>query len=181
MSWGGRNKWPQTGMTCLRTTGTDPLTAPRPHLQNQGVRSLQKGSSLLRQPLVAPGVPGLVVMSPQSLPLLALCTPLCVPLGCPFCLKATCRLQSPSSPLVLQSWVHSLPGPVAPYRGTAFVLSPCGARARLAGTRVTRLPKEQRHQTEAGCVLCPARSAGSILGPRGLRLPSAWSAGECKP
>lgn len=107
--------------------------------------------------------------------------PLVCPLGCPFCLKAMCRLQSPSSPLVLQSWVHSLPGPVAPYQGTAFVLSPCGARARLAGTRVTRLPKEQRHQTEAGCVLRPAGSAGSILGPRGLRLPSAWSAGECKP
>ena len=57
---------------------------------------------------------------------------------------------TPGSAVSLAQWPHT--------RALLSVLSPCGARARLAGTRVTRLPKEQRHQTEAGCVLRPAVS-----------------------
>lgn len=89
MSWDGRNKGPQTGSLKQQELTLSQLLGPKSKIKVS--EASKRGSFLLHQRPVAPGVPGLAVTSPQSLRLLFLWTLFCVPLGCPFCLKATCR------------------------------------------------------------------------------------------
>lgn len=102
-----------------------------------------------------------------------LCGPSFVSLwGAPSVSRPRAGPQSPSRALVLPSCVRSLPGPVWPRtRARLSVLSPCGARAHLVGTRVIRLPR-------SGGI---RRRRGVYWAPPGQQAPSLARGGFIRP
>lgn len=107
-------------MTCLRTTGIDLSQLPGPSSKSRCQKPPKEGPFCSTSLWWLQGSLGLWLHHP-NLCRFCLCVPSFVSLwGAPSVSRPRAGPQSPSSPLVLHSWVRSLPGPVAPCRGTAF-------------------------------------------------------------
>ena len=140
-------------MTCLRTRGTAPLTAPRPQVQNRGVRSLQERVLPAPPASGGSGAPALAVASPRPLRLLSFVSPWGAP-----------SVSGPGPRVRLEPWCCPpgsavSPAQFGPVPGHGFLSLQSQSPPRWH--QGDQAAQERRRQLEV-----PAGSAGSILGPQ---------------